>query len=283
MPICEFCNKEHDGNYGSGRFCSPQCARAFSQGFITEEGRQRQKAPLIDPILRHDQLERRRIKAEENKIAKEKLREERRQIRDNERKRKEMAKQTLSMSKIKSDNVVTALAGITNNADRITKRIAVPDTIKTKQLIGSCGEVTVAKKFIESGIRVFIPTSAQANADLVVLVNDKPYKIQVKSTASYHSNDKRYRSEFSLTHGSYSHEVTEDGHHRVKSQRLQYGDDIDAFVIYDYNLDDAFIFPNNGQTSAARVVSYNKDTSDDPLNMDDLLDHIDKLDEILKE
>lgn len=27
---CEYCNKEHDGSYGSGRFCSSQCARSFS-------------------------------------------------------------------------------------------------------------------------------------------------------------------------------------------------------------------------------------------------------------
>lgn len=28
--ICENCGKEHNGNYGSGRFCCKQCARAFS-------------------------------------------------------------------------------------------------------------------------------------------------------------------------------------------------------------------------------------------------------------
>lgn len=28
--ICEFCGKEHNGSYGSGRFCSSKCARAFS-------------------------------------------------------------------------------------------------------------------------------------------------------------------------------------------------------------------------------------------------------------
>lgn len=28
--ICENCNKEHDGSYGSGRFCSSKCARCFS-------------------------------------------------------------------------------------------------------------------------------------------------------------------------------------------------------------------------------------------------------------
>lgn len=27
---CENCNGEHDGNYGSGRFCSSKCARGFS-------------------------------------------------------------------------------------------------------------------------------------------------------------------------------------------------------------------------------------------------------------
>ena len=28
--ICENCGKEHNGSYGSGRFCSKECARAFS-------------------------------------------------------------------------------------------------------------------------------------------------------------------------------------------------------------------------------------------------------------
>lgn len=27
---CENCNKEHDGSYGSGRFCSAKCSRSFS-------------------------------------------------------------------------------------------------------------------------------------------------------------------------------------------------------------------------------------------------------------
>jgi len=27
---CEYCNTEHDGSYGSGRFCSSKCARGFS-------------------------------------------------------------------------------------------------------------------------------------------------------------------------------------------------------------------------------------------------------------
>lgn len=28
--ICELCSKQHDGEFGSGRFCSEYCARKFS-------------------------------------------------------------------------------------------------------------------------------------------------------------------------------------------------------------------------------------------------------------
>lgn len=28
--ICEYCNKTHDGSYGSGRFCNEKCARGYS-------------------------------------------------------------------------------------------------------------------------------------------------------------------------------------------------------------------------------------------------------------
>lgn len=35
--ICEFCYKEHDGTYGSGRFCSEKCARSFSSNHFKEK------------------------------------------------------------------------------------------------------------------------------------------------------------------------------------------------------------------------------------------------------
>jgi len=34
---CEYCCKEHDGSYGSGRFCSVKCARGFSTKFKRKE------------------------------------------------------------------------------------------------------------------------------------------------------------------------------------------------------------------------------------------------------
>ena len=30
MKKCENCNKEHDGNYGSGRFCCQKCTKSFA-------------------------------------------------------------------------------------------------------------------------------------------------------------------------------------------------------------------------------------------------------------
>lgn len=30
MKICENCNQQHDGSYGSGRFCNNKCARGYS-------------------------------------------------------------------------------------------------------------------------------------------------------------------------------------------------------------------------------------------------------------
>lgn len=46
--ICEKCGKEHDGEYGSGRFCSAKCARAFASKHVTDEGRKKQKEILTD-------------------------------------------------------------------------------------------------------------------------------------------------------------------------------------------------------------------------------------------
>lgn len=35
--ICENCNKEHNGKYGSGRFCNVMCARSFSSTCRNDE------------------------------------------------------------------------------------------------------------------------------------------------------------------------------------------------------------------------------------------------------
>jgi very-short-patch-repair endonuclease len=62
MKICENCKKEHEGTYGSGRFCSTECARGFStkgkRSLINERVSKKMKKPdrvKICPIC-HDEF-----------------------------------------------------------------------------------------------------------------------------------------------------------------------------------------------------------------------------------
>ena len=64
---CEFCGKEHEGEYGSGRFCSAYCARQYSQKFITKESRERQIAALNDPANRKKLNDQRKANASYHK------------------------------------------------------------------------------------------------------------------------------------------------------------------------------------------------------------------------
>ena len=49
---CENCGKEHDGTYGSGRFCSSKCARGFSTKAKRKEINERvSKALTINPYI----------------------------------------------------------------------------------------------------------------------------------------------------------------------------------------------------------------------------------------
>ena len=57
MAKCEFCGCEHDGTYGSGRFCSPTCARKYSNTFVTEDGRANQIKALNDEENRRKGIE----------------------------------------------------------------------------------------------------------------------------------------------------------------------------------------------------------------------------------
>ena len=47
--ICENCGKEHDGFYGSGRFCSSKCARGFSTKAKREEINEKVSKKLQKP------------------------------------------------------------------------------------------------------------------------------------------------------------------------------------------------------------------------------------------
>ena len=60
MAICENCEQEHDGSYGSGRFCNAKCARGFSTKAKRKEINEKvskkltknvKKIIITDPVL----------------------------------------------------------------------------------------------------------------------------------------------------------------------------------------------------------------------------------------
>ena len=69
MPICERCGCEHDGSFGSGRFCSKSCANAHTR---TEESKKKTSESI------------RKWNAKRNRKPKHIQRELKRQLREKE-------------------------------------------------------------------------------------------------------------------------------------------------------------------------------------------------------
>lgn len=160
MYICEYCGNEHDGSYGSGRFCSSKCARKFSNKYVTSEGRKRQIEILTDPSIREINNKVRREKSE-NFIKNENG-------------------EFIKVKKKKSGK--TKMKNNTHS-----------------QLTGKLGEYATIKKFIEHGIQVYIPVVDIYGADMIVEIDHEYKKIQVKSSTSKCGvNDTA--TQFKLTH-----------------------------------------------------------------------------------
>lgn len=52
---CEKCQNEHDGGYGSGRFCSPKCSRSFSTAKNREEISKKVSVSLLGRTILSDE------------------------------------------------------------------------------------------------------------------------------------------------------------------------------------------------------------------------------------
>ena len=51
---CENCGNEHDGSYGSGRFCSDHCRRVYSGKKAFEKRDKNWKSPFLNPEFRNN-------------------------------------------------------------------------------------------------------------------------------------------------------------------------------------------------------------------------------------
>lgn len=158
---CENCGREHNGNYGSGRFCSQKCARGFSSKHVTEEGRKKQKEVL------------------------------------NSKENRKKAHNTILQN---SDNYELDSDGrwqrVKKHKDPRFKDNK--ERHKKSSMLGKVGELATVKKFIEHGYDVYIPVLDNCGTDMIVEKDDGPKKIQVKSSSRSSNDNDENSTVFSL-------------------------------------------------------------------------------------
>lgn len=218
MPICEYCGKEHDGSYGSGRFCSPRCSRKYSYSFLDDVGRQNQIKALTDPKNR------------------EKCMAARRKLDDNRRIEKEKHKKP--------------------------KKIFDNDYPFSRMMLGEVGELRTAEEFGKRGIHVYTPVFHDSPIDMIVNINGKLTKIQVKSSTRNDGNATMFK--LTSTNERYTGGVI--SHHTKRYN----SDEIDYFALYDYYDDEVFLMKNecNKNTVILRDVPP-KNSRGSPVNYKD--------------
>lgn len=144
--ICEYCGKDHDGSYGSGRFCNKSCATKYAASLMTPEGKQHSIDTIRDPLIRQKAINSTRKYYEQYKL-------------ENKKKKKKKHSPSYRPKSIINDFIN-----------------------KSKKRIGTVGEYAVIKKFIECGIDVFVPVCDDNKTDLLAFFNGKYQRIQVKTS-----------------------------------------------------------------------------------------------------
>ena len=71
--ICEYCKEEHDGFYGSGRFCSKSCAKGFSSLNNRKERNDKIRNSVNAYFAPRKKEKERKVKEKKEKQVKEKL------------------------------------------------------------------------------------------------------------------------------------------------------------------------------------------------------------------
>ena len=212
--ICETCGKTHAGKYGSGRFCCQECARSFSSKHVTKEGREKQKEVLTDKTNR--------AKLHETRLSNSKNYE------------KDENGNWVKIPKSKKGNKKSYFE---NSVDQYRQSSA----------LGKVGELITAQKFIKHGYNVYIPLLDNDGTDMIVEKDNGLKKIQVKSTASNHTDDNS--STFKLT----------SNEKRMKNgQVISYGKkykkkDVDYFALYSKKDDDIYLIENDGKASSFTI------------------------------
>lgn len=100
------------------------------------------------------------------------------------------------------------------------------------KMIGNVGEAKVLAKLVELQIPVYVQFGDNEPADYLILVDNRPYKVQVKTSTTFNGAITKF-------------ELTSSTAHRKKGYKHKYSkDEVDLFMCYDYCTGKIFIFEN---------------------------------------
>lgn len=112
--------------------------------------------------------------------------------------------------------------------------------INTK-VIGNVGEAKVLAKLVELQIPVYIQFGDNEPADYLILLDNHPYKVQVKTSRTFNGETTVF-------------ELTSSTAHRKKGYKHKYStEEVDLFMCYDYCTGKIFIFKNTGIRYTVKV------------------------------
>lgn len=116
------------------------------------------------------------------------------------------------------------------------------NNVNTK-MIGNVGEAKVLAKLVELQIPVYVQFGDNEPADYLILVENKPYKVQVKTSTTFNGEITKF-------------ELTSSTAHRKKGCKHKYSkDEVDLFMCYDYCTGKIFIF-KNAMPKCTVIVRY---------------------------
>lgn len=116
--------------------------------------------------------------------------------------------------------------------------------MNTKRL-GNIGEAFVLAKLVEMGIPVYLQFGDNEPADYIILVNNYPLKVQVKSSDTYNGEKTIFDLMSSTTH-------------RINGIKYKYSkEEVDIFLCYDIKTRQLFVVENQGNMSNV-AIRYEK-------------------------
>ena len=107
--------------------------------------------------------------------------------------------------------------------------------------IGNVGEAYALARLVEMGIPVYQQFGDNEPADYIILIDNKPLKVQVKSSDTYDGD----KVVFDLTSSTV---------HRTNGDKHKYTiEEVDIFICYDIQTKELFLVRNSGDMSGITI------------------------------